>query len=154
MTTPYKGEALGGGRCPLTRLPLNPSRLHPRLLLERSAKPEVCLRQTSLLEGTTSYEFSYIRTIILIIKALKIANSLRSNTAIFLTGFSIRILVLVLRDIVSRHILCFGSFGFAKHCYILWTHLVYVLLWFLYIVDLINIARGFSTTLEAGVFLL
>ena len=79
MTTPFKGEALGGGRCPLTRLPLNPSRLHPRLLLERSAKPEVCLRQTSLLEGMASYYFFDILTIILIIKALKIANSLRSN---------------------------------------------------------------------------
>jgi len=33
----------------------------------------------------------YIHTIILIIEVLKIANSLRSDSAIFLTGFLIRI---------------------------------------------------------------
>ena len=75
---------LFGGTIPLTRLPLNPSRLHPRLLLKRSAKPEVCLRQTSLLDGMTSYLFSYFRTIILIIRALKTDNSATPQTISFL----------------------------------------------------------------------
>ena len=59
---------------------------------EAYKKVKLAFRKLFLLEGMALYVFTYIPTIILIIKALKIANSAKaSNSAIFLTGFLIRI---------------------------------------------------------------
>ena len=78
-----KGEAQGG-TIPLTRLPLNPTRLDPRLLLRR-AKFEAFLSE-SFLGRENCFEWIYVFSHrFLIIGHLKIANSLRSDSAIFLT---------------------------------------------------------------------
>ena len=109
----------------LIGLPLKPPlRYTPQAAPQRSADREACFSQAFLCRWNgfvLVIVFSYYHSNHQSPKNRKLAPL---KQAIFLTGFSIRILVLVLREMVSRYRLCPGSFGFAKHCYIRGTHLI------------------------------
>ena len=92
----------------------------------------------------------YILTTILIIKALKIANSLTPKHVIFLTGFLIRIYDLVLRELVSRYKQLPGSFGFRQTLLIEGYIFILTATRLLYHINIVDVARGFSTLLEAS----
>ena len=92
----------GGAPRDLPQGPSSGSPLNPLIVTPSSGSlsgvrnQKFAYRQTSLVEGMALYLLVYIPTIILIIKTLKIANSAKaSNSAIFLTGFLIRIYDLV-----------------------------------------------------------